>query len=49
MFTRVVEVTTQAGKARELTTIINDKVLPILRKQAGFVDAGLGCPIASWH
>ena len=38
MFTRVVEVTTKPGKARELTTIINDKVLPILRKQVGFVD-----------
>ena len=38
MFTRVVEVTTKSGKARELTTIINDKVLPILKKQAGFVD-----------
>jgi heme-degrading monooxygenase HmoA len=38
MFTRVVEVTTKPGKARELTTIINDKVLPILKKQVGFVD-----------
>ncbi len=38
MFTRIVEVTTKSGKARELTTIINDKVLPILKKQAGFVD-----------
>jgi heme-degrading monooxygenase HmoA len=38
MFTRVVEVTTKPGKARELTNIINDKVLPILKKQAGFVD-----------
>jgi heme-degrading monooxygenase HmoA len=38
MFTRVVEVNTKSGKARELTTIINDKVLPILKKQAGFVD-----------
>ena len=38
MFTRTVEVTTKSGKARELATIINDKVLPILKKQAGFVD-----------
>lgn len=38
MFTRTVEVTTKSGKARELATTINDKVLPILKKQAGFVD-----------
>ena len=38
MFTRVVEVNTQSGKASELTSIINDKVLPILKKQVGFVD-----------
>ena len=38
MFTRTVEVTAKSGKARELTTIINDKVLPILKKQTGFVD-----------
>ena len=38
MFTRIVEVTAKAGKARELSTTINDKVLPILKKQAGFVD-----------
>ena len=38
MFTRIVEVATKSGKARELSTIINDKVLPILKKQAGFVD-----------
>ena len=41
MFTRTVEVTTKSGKARELATIINDKVLPILKKQAGFVDETL--------
>ena len=41
MFTRTVEVTAKAGKARELTSIINDKVLPILRRQAGFVDQTL--------
>jgi len=38
MFTRIVEVNTKSGKARELTTIVNDKVLPILKKQIGFVD-----------
>ncbi len=38
MFTRIVEVTAKSGKAKELTTIINDKVLPILKKQVGFVD-----------
>ena len=38
MFTRTVEVTTKSGKARELATVINDKVLPILKKQTGFVD-----------
>jgi heme-degrading monooxygenase HmoA len=38
MFTRVVEVNTKSGKAQELTTIINDRVLPILKKQVGFVD-----------
>ena len=38
MFTRTVEVTPKSGKARELANIINDKVLPILKKQKGFVD-----------
>jgi heme-degrading monooxygenase HmoA len=38
MYTRVVEVTSKSANARELCTIINDKVLPILKKQAGFVD-----------
>jgi heme-degrading monooxygenase HmoA len=38
MFTRVVELTSNSGKARELCKTIEDKVLPILRKQAGFVD-----------
>jgi heme-degrading monooxygenase HmoA len=38
MFTRVVEVTSKSGKARELCNTIDDKVLPILRRQAGFVD-----------
>jgi heme-degrading monooxygenase HmoA len=38
MFTRVVELTSKSGKARELCNTIDDKVLPILRRQAGFVD-----------
>lgn len=38
MFTRVVETTSKQGKARELCHTIDDKVLPILRKQNGFVD-----------
>jgi heme-degrading monooxygenase HmoA len=38
MYTRVVEITSKSGKARELCNTIDDKVLPILRKQAGFVD-----------
>jgi hypothetical protein len=38
MFTRTVEVTTKPGKAKELSNTINDRVLPILKKQTGFVD-----------
>jgi heme-degrading monooxygenase HmoA len=38
MFTRVVELTSKSGKARELCNTIDDKVLPILKRQAGFVD-----------
>jgi len=38
MFTRTVEVTTKSGKAKELSNAINEKVLPILKKQDGFVD-----------
>ena len=38
MFTRVVELTTKPGKNRQLSDTINDKVLPILKKQKGFVD-----------
>ena len=41
MFTRTVEVTTKSGKGRELANTINDKVLPILKKQTGFVDETL--------
>lgn len=38
MFTRIVEITTKPGKNREVSETINDKVLPILKKQKGFVD-----------
>lgn len=38
MFTRIVELTTQSGKNEQLSATINDKVLPILKKQKGFVD-----------
>ena len=38
MFTRVVEITSKSGKARELCNTIDDQVLLILRRQAGFVD-----------
>jgi len=38
MFTRVVEITSKSEKARELCNTIDDKVLPILKRQAGFVD-----------
>lgn len=38
MFTRVVDVRTKTGKTKEFSTILNEKVLPILRKQPGFID-----------
>jgi heme-degrading monooxygenase HmoA len=38
MYTRVVEIHSKSGKARELCNAIDDKVLPILNKQPGFVD-----------
>jgi heme-degrading monooxygenase HmoA len=38
MFTRIVELTAKPGKNRQLADAINDKVLPILKKQKGFVD-----------
>jgi len=38
MYTRVVELTSKSGKARELCNLIEDKVVPILKKQTGFVD-----------
>ena len=38
MFTRVVEMRTKTGKAKDFTTALNEKVLPILKKQPGFMD-----------
>jgi heme-degrading monooxygenase HmoA len=38
MYTSVVDLTTKHGTARELTQAIDDIVLPILKKQTGFVD-----------
>ena len=38
MFTRVVELTCKAGKAKDLTHTIDEKVLPLLKQQRGFVD-----------
>jgi heme-degrading monooxygenase HmoA len=37
MFTRIVEITAKAGKSHELANTIHEKVLPILKKQSGFV------------
>jgi heme-degrading monooxygenase HmoA len=38
MFTRVVELVSKQGKARELSSTISDKIVPILKKQPGFAD-----------
>ena len=38
MFTRVVECRTKQGKNRDFSILLNEKVLPILKKQPGFVD-----------
>jgi heme-degrading monooxygenase HmoA len=38
MFTRIVEITTKSGKAKELSRTIVDKVLALLKTQPGFVD-----------
>jgi heme-degrading monooxygenase HmoA len=38
MFTRIVEMTTKTGKARELSRTINEKVISLLENQPGFVD-----------
>jgi len=38
MFTRIVELTSKPGKNKQLAETIDEKVLPILKKQKGFVD-----------
>ena len=38
MFTRVVEIRTKLGKTRDFSALLIEKVLPILKKQPGFVD-----------
>jgi heme-degrading monooxygenase HmoA len=38
VFTRVIEVISKPGKAKELSNAINEKAMPILKKQNGFVD-----------
>ena len=38
MFTRVVEMTSKSGKSQELANTINDRAVPILKRQRGFVD-----------
>ena len=38
MFSRVVAVRTKPGKVREFTQAIQNKILPILEDQPGFVD-----------
>ena len=38
MFSRVVAVRTKDGKARQLARTIQEKILPILESQTGFVD-----------
>ena len=38
MFTRLVEMTSKSGKSQELANNINEKAVPILKKQRGFVD-----------
>src|SRR5437879_9736190 len=38
MFTRAVELTSKSGKSRDLSNAINEQVVPMLKKRAGFVD-----------
>jgi heme-degrading monooxygenase HmoA len=38
MFTRAVELVSKSGKSRELSNTISDTVVPILKKQQGFMD-----------
>ena len=47
MFTRVVEITSKAGKSHEVANIIDEKVLSFLRQQPGFLDETVPIPIRS--
>jgi heme-degrading monooxygenase HmoA len=38
MYTRLVEIASKSGKALELCNTVEEKILPVLKKQAGFVD-----------
>ena len=38
MYTRMREITSKSRKARDLCNTIENQVLPILKKQTGFVD-----------
>jgi heme-degrading monooxygenase HmoA len=38
MFSRVVAVNAKEGKARQLAKTIRERIMPILRRQPGFVD-----------
>ncbi len=38
MFTRVVELNSKPGKSKDLSNAINEKIMPILQKQDGFMD-----------
>jgi heme-degrading monooxygenase HmoA len=38
MYTRVVEITSKAGKSHEVANAINEKIVPFLRQQPGFLD-----------
>jgi heme-degrading monooxygenase HmoA len=38
MFTRVVEIASKPGKAAELTKAVEEKVIPFLKTQPGFLD-----------
>jgi heme-degrading monooxygenase HmoA len=38
MFTRIVEISTKPGKSIEVANAIDEKVLPFLRQQPGFLD-----------
>jgi heme-degrading monooxygenase HmoA len=38
MYTRLVELNSKSGRAREICDTIAEKVVPILKKQTGFVD-----------